>query len=144
MIKNFNWGHGIALFYVCFVGLVIWALIISFSVDRSLVVDDYYATDIAYQSQYDKAENSMQSPMLYISQNTKTQIITIGFNSEKSVLGTAHWYRPSDQSADFIVDLIDKETKISTEKILKGKWILKVEWTIDGMVSYAEEQIIIE
>ncbi len=143
MFSNFHWGHGITIFYIFFVGVVITALIASFSVDHSLVVDDYYATDLAYQKRYDKTVNSIKSPILFITQDDSAQETAIGFKTAKLVSGKAQWYRPSDQSADFIVTLEDTITKVSTESLLKGKWILKVEWTIDGTTSYAEEQIFI-
>ena len=85
----------------------------------------------------------MQSPTLYISQDATTKMATIGFKTDRPVTGKAQWYRPSDKSADFVVQLKDKETTVSTDKIVKGKWVLKVEWTIDGKTSYAEEQIFI-
>ena len=144
MFSKFHWGHGITIFYIIFVGVVLTALIASFSVDHSLVVDDYYATDLAYQSRYDKSKNSMQSPMLEISKSKSTQVTTISLNTDKPVKGKAHWYRPSDQSADFVVQLKSRETTVSTNKLLKGKWVLKVEWTIEGKTSYAEEQIFID
>jgi len=144
MFSKFHWGHGITIFYIIFVGVVLTALISSFSVDRALVDDDYYAKDLAYQSQYEKKENSLQSQMLYISRDPKIQITTIGFRTEESVKGTVKWYRPSDQSADFTVLIKNKVTTVSTDKLLKGKWILKIEWTIDGKTSYAEEQIFVD
>ncbi|MFT6337902.1 MAG: nitrogen fixation protein FixH [Saprospiraceae bacterium] len=144
MFSKFHWGHGITIFYIIFVGAVVMALIASFSVDHSLVVDDYYATDLAYQSRYDKSKNSMQSPILTISKDARKQVTTIGLKTDKPVKGKAQWYRPSDQSADFVVELDGRETSVSTEKLLKGKWILKVEWTIDSKTSYAEEQIFVD
>lgn len=143
MFSNFHWGHGITVFYIFFVGIVITALIASFSVDHSLVVDDYYATDLAYQKRYDKTVNSINSPILKITQDASVAEVTIAFKTEKQVTGKAHWYRPSDQSADFDMKLEGTITKVSTDTLLRGKWVLKVEWTIDGTTSYAEEQIFI-
>ena len=144
MFSKFHWGHGITIFYIVFVGVVITALVASFSVDHSLVVDDYYATDLAYQSRYDKTKNSMQSPILQISKDVIAQVTTIGLKTEKPVIGKVQWYRPSDQSADFVVELKGNQTTVSTDKLLKGKWVLKVEWTIEGKTSYAEEQIFVD
>jgi len=143
MGNKFNWGHGIALFYVVFVGIVITALVASFGVDHSLVVDDYYATDIAYQSTYDKTKNSMESSILSLEQNRTAHVMNIEFDTAKTVKGTAHWYRPSDKSADFVIPLTSASTEVSTAKLLKGKWVLKIEWTIDGKTSYTEEQIFV-
>lgn len=143
MFKKFNWGHGIFVFYVCFVGAVLTALIASFSVDHSLVVDDYYAKDLAYQTQYDKAQNNLKAQSVKINNDKNIQELTIDFESNDRVEGSAEFYRPSDKSQDFNVQLKEKETKISTKELLPGKWILKIDWTEDGKPFYKEEVLYI-
>ena len=143
MFKKFNWGHGIFIFYVCFVGVVLTALIASFSVDHSLVVDDYYAKDLAYQSQYEKSQNSLNSQLVKINNDKANMSLTINFGNDEKIEGTADFYRPSDKSVDFNIKLKDKLTTISTEKMLPGKWILKMDWTENGKAFYKEELIFI-
>ncbi len=143
MFKKFNWGHGITLFYICFVGVVITALVASFSVDHSLVVDDYYAQDLSYQSQYNKTQNSLKSQNVHVDHDKPTQVLTIDFDNNGTVEGTVDFYRPSDKSKDFNVVLKDKVTTISTDKLLAGKWILKIDWKENGKSYYKEELIYI-
>ena len=47
MFKKFNWGHGILLFFIIFVGSMLTVLWLSFGVDHSLVRDDYYDEEMA-------------------------------------------------------------------------------------------------
>lgn len=143
MFKNFNWGHGIFIFYVLFVGAVVSVLIASFSVDHSLVVDDYYAQDLAYQTQYDKTQNSLASENVKINLDETNQELTIDITSAKAIKGTADFYRPSDKSKDFKVELNSAETIIPTDKMLTGKWILKLDWKENGKSFYKEEMIYI-
>ncbi len=143
MFSRFNWGHGITLFYIVFVAVLITALIASFSVDHSLVVDDYYAQDLAYQSQYDKSKNYIKSDILKLSQDNEEQIVHIDFDSADPITGKVYWYRPSDQSADFIVQLTDRNTDVSTVDLQKGKWILKIEYSTSGKSFYSEKQIFV-
>jgi len=143
MFKKFNWGHGITIFYICFVAAVVTVLIASFSIDHSLVVDDYYAKDLAYQSQYDKAQNSLSTKSIKINNDEAKGELTIDFANENNVEGSVYFYRPSDKSQDFKVKIEDKETKISTKSLLPGKWIIKVDWTEDGKPFYAEELVYI-
>ena len=56
MFKKFNWGHGILLFFIIFVGSMLTVLWLSFGVDHSLVRDDYYDEDIHYQETFDKKQ----------------------------------------------------------------------------------------
>jgi len=143
MIKNFNWGHGITLFYIVFVGAVVTALVASFGVDHSLVVDDYYAKDLAYQSQYEKSQNAMSAEKLYIANDRVDGNISLAFASQGAVTGTAYLYRPSDQSQDFQVAIDGAATTFSTKSMTAGKWIMKIDWSEDGLPYYKEEVIVL-
>lgn len=145
MFSKFHWGHGITIFYTLFVITVVSVLIASFSVDRSLVADDYYAKDLAYQGQYNKAQNALNATQdkLGINIITEQEIIEITIFSVSPVKGEIHFYRPSDQSQDFTIDITSKRTTLSISKLLKGKWILKVEWTEGKTPYYQERQIYI-
>ena len=118
MFKKFNWGHGIFVFYVVFVGAVVTALVASFGVDHSLVVDDYYAQDLAYQSQYDKTSNALRSNAVAVDNDKQKQALTINFEETQKVNGFVNFYRPSDKSEDFKVKLDDNATTIPTDKLL--------------------------
>ena len=145
MFKKFHWGHGITIFYILFVAVIVSVLIASLGVDRSLVEDDYYAKDLAYQGQYDKTQNALNASKekLGINVNAEQKIIEITIVSDFSIGGKIHFYRPSDQSQDFTVELSTKHAELSTEKLLKGKWIVKVEWNEGQTPYYQERQIYI-
>jgi len=143
MFKKFNWGHGITIFYICFVSAVVTALVASFSVDHSLVVDDYYAKDLAYQSQYDKTKNSLESQNVKVDLDGVNQRLTINFGDASNIKGMVEFYRPSDKSKDFQVELKDNETTINTDDLLAGKWVLKIDWKENGKSYYKEEFIYI-
>ena len=139
MFKKFNWGHGILVFYICFVGVVVTALIASFKVDHSLVVDDYYAKDLSYQSQYEKELNNLQSNQVTIDNDKTNQELIINFKEIEEVSGTVDFYRPNDKSKDFKVDVTGGRNAIKTEKMLPGKWILKIDWREEGKAFYKED-----
>ncbi len=141
MFEKFNWGHGITIFYVCFIAAVITALVASFGVDHSLVVDDYYARDLAYQSQYDKEQNSLKSENVMIVHNELDNDLTIVFRNVEHPEGTIDIYRPSDKSKDFKVVINGSETTISTKGLLPGKWVLKIDWFDNGKEFYNEKMI---
>ena len=143
MFKKFNWGHGILIFYICFVGAVATALIASFGVDHSLVVDDYYAKDLAYQTQYTKSQNNLDKQSLTIDNDKVNKAIKIDINTIAKVEGSINFYRPSDKTKDFSVKINDKNSSISTEGLLPGKWVLKIDWKENGKPFYSEELIYI-
>lgn len=141
MFKNFNWGHGIALFYVLFVGVLLTALISSFGVDHSLVVDDYYKKDLNYQQQFEQMENAMDSNNAYIKEDKKNNAITIGFLNDSVSEASAQFYRPSDASKDFEINLENKVNTLSTKSMIPGKWIVKMTWKEGSKKFYLEQDI---
>lgn len=145
MFKNFNWGHGITIFYLVFVAAVVSVLIASFSVDHSLVADDYYAEDLAYQQQYDKVQNVLDANEQNIGVNvlSESEMIEIVISSPHMIKGTVNFYRASDKSLDFTMDLSGKKTTFSTKTLAKGKWKLKIEWQEAGKSFYYEHEIYI-
>ena len=90
---KFNWGHGITLFYIVFVGTLVTVLIKSFGVDHSLVVDDYYAKDIAYQSQFDKSVNSLNSDNLKVKYDSENGVIKFELQDDAKASGNIQFYR---------------------------------------------------
>ena len=136
---KFNWGHGITLFYIVFVGTLLTVLIKSFGVDHGLVVEDYYAKDIAYQSQYDKSVNSIKSDNLNAEYDSENGILVFEIQDESSATGVIHFYRASDKTKDFTIPISTNKMEIPVSHLSVGKWRIKVDWTIKGKDYYQEK-----
>lgn len=143
MLKNFHWGHGIALFYIVFVGAVISVLIASFGVDHSLVDDEYYQKDMNYQNEYNSTVNSLQSQLLSIEYLSAAKKVVVKIDQADKVNGMAYFYRPSDKSQDFDVMIKDNKLTIPTQGLVQGKWIVKVDAVADGKSYYKEEMLLL-
>ena len=141
MKKSFHWGHGIALFYIVFVIAVVTVLIKSFGVDHSLVVDDYYAQDIAYQKEYDKRSKQLKEDNIQIDYEAEKSQITLVFNDQSKVKGKVKMYRPSNKSQDFELEVNNTEIIIPTHKLAGGVWKIKVDWSSDGEFFYHVKQL---
>lgn len=137
-MKKFHWGHGIALVYTLFAAALVVALIASRKVDRSLVRDDYYALDLSYQERYDKMQNAKDKKWLEVQKN-ELGGLEFRFKSEKTPQGTIYFYRASDQSKDFKLDIQERLITVPAEVLLNGKWTVKVDWT-DGDLEFYEEK----
>ena len=145
MFNNFHWGHGITIFYTIFVIAVGTVLYASFGVDMSLVADDYYAQDLAFQDQYDKIQNAIKDSVNRLEVNvlSEEEIIEVLVPTDKPLDGKIFFYRPSDQTKDFSIDLVSSRSLFSTSSLQKGKWILKMEWNDGTKPFYQERQIYI-
>lgn len=137
-MKKFHWGHGIALVYTIFAAALVVALIASRKVDRSLVRDDYYSLDLGYQERYDKIQNAKDKQWLDVQKND-SGAVEFRFKSAKVPQGTIYFYRASDQSKDFRMDIKERIITIPSGALLDGKWTVKVDWT-DGETDFYEEK----
>ena len=141
MLKKFNWGHGIFLFYTVFVCVLASALIASRGVDHSLVVDDYYAQDIAYQSTYEKTQNSLTSADVNIDYDEAHSVLYLNLHTEQQVSGQVQFYRPSDKTMDFTLELDTALKTVSTADLASGRWVLKIDWKQGTESYYTEEEV---
>lgn len=142
-MSKFNWGHGITIFYTVFVCVVIYALVRSFGVDHSLVVDDYYQKDIEYQTRFDKESRALTNKGIEVEYDQNAQNISIRFKDAQEINGTVLFYRPSDKSKDFTLQVNKIETDIPSKGLDSGKWIMKMDCVVDGEAVYLEEILFI-
>lgn len=141
MKVKFHWGHGIFLFYICFVMTVVSVLIASRSVDRSLVLDDYYALDLTYQERLDKLNKEKESNTLKITSDATKSEIVISFIDDSNLKGDIHFYRPSDESLDKIFKIQDPVMVFDKSTFAPGAWKVKVDWENDGNKFYKVQDL---
>ncbi len=148
LFMKFNWGSGIAIFYTSFALFMVFMVVKSTSYDHSLVVEDYYAKDLAYQEQYDKIKNSQDlQEGLIIKNNGSDRTVELTFpEGMKDIVGRVQFYRPSGKDHDFFVKIDHPENGkmlIPVEKAISGQWTVKVDWNGDGKAFYDEKNITI-
>jgi len=144
---KFNWGTGIAIFYVVFMLVMISAVVRSTYFNNSLVSEHYYADDLSYQQHYDKLTNSQALEKdLEIAQNKTQGQVELNFPGNLgNISGEIHFFCPSKSSLDFRIPVeINKENQqvVPIEKLKKeGLWRVKVDWEA-GSKAYYKEVII--
>lgn len=130
---KFNWGTGIAIFYVSFMAIMISFVVKSRTYDHSLVVDNYYEEDLQYQTHYDKLINSQFAENSFEFKQSKNQIELSFPNQLSGTEGSLHFYRPSDSRLDFELPLkLNTENRmiVTTEKMQPGRWQMKCNWQV--------------
>ena len=144
-----NFGHKIGIFYGLFVIFMITLVTLCVKQkDISLVSNDYYKKEIAYQDEIEKQRNVGQliNPVK-IQYTAEKQLVSVQFPEEqKGAIGTVQFYRPSDAKQDFIVDLTVKENieqEIPVKHLNKGLWVIKIEWEKAGKAYLKEEKIVL-
>ncbi len=141
---KFNWGTGILIFIILFF-IAIFSFVYFASTQKvNLVEDDYYPKELAYQNIIDKKNNTRSLPeKITFEHRGNTLIISFpAIIESKKPGGTILLYRPSDYALD-IEHTIDTDEEgrqfISTEQLLPGKYIIKIDWALDSIQYYQEE-----
>ena len=143
-IMKLNWGNGIFIFYVLFVGALVFQLVKSFQYDHSLVVDDYYQKDIEYQKQFDKLKNTKElSEPLRIKYLKEENQVKIVFPEDiTTAKGEILFYRANDKSKDFQLPIENaKDIFVPTSFLVRGEWTVSVDWVTDDVAYFEENNI---
>lgn len=143
-----NFGHKIGIVYTLFVIFMITLVTLCVKQkDISLVSNDYYKQEIAYQAEIEKQRNAEQlTTPVTISYTGEKQEVSISFPDEqKGAVGKVKFYRPADAKKDFTVDLALQQStvqNIEVNKLVKGLWVVKIEWEKAGKLYQTEEKLV--
>ena len=143
-----NWGTGIVIAFILFIGIVVTTGVYLMNQDVDLVSDDYYDKEIAYQQHIDNvartAELSSEELILFdgsfITLKLPLNILT------KNVTGEIYLYRPSDSKLDIKLPFSPDDNGIQIipiEKLQKGFWRVQFSWQSDNKNYYSEKAIVI-
>lgn len=140
---KWNWGYGIAAFYILFVLSLAYQLYRSMQYDRNLVVEDYYAKDLAYQEQFDRIENSLNEKVDIGIETLNGQLILIFPPEHIQPVGQLQFYRPDDQSRDILRPIILNEDQVFTmdaSELGPGRWKIQASWSWEGKDYFLEKE----
>lgn len=145
-MKSFHWGYGLIVFFICYISYLVITVIMSTRVDHSLVVDEYYKHDLAYQDMYlnSVANRSVLETDLQVQFDNQRKSLVFDFGSSATDrVGEILLYRPANQGADVLIPFeigsIEDKYELDTTQLLHGNWTVKVRWT-DGTLEYYKEQ----
>jgi hypothetical protein len=143
-----NWGTGIVIGIIVFVIISVTMTVIFMTQDVSLVSDNYYEKSLSYQEEIDKQSRTKSlDEQVKINFNREVIIISVPSNYlSKDISGEIFFYRPSNPELDFVLplQLVEGKQIIPVERLEKGFWRIKLNWTMDGSSYYNERAINIE
>ncbi|GLR17187.1 FixH family protein [Portibacter lacus] len=138
-----NWGTGLLIFFILYIGNLVRVVVKSTTIDHSLVEENYYEHDIHFQEKLDKIKNrKLLAQDLNITYNQTEKKLKLDFGEQSDFKNAqVHLYRASDKSSDFnySIDNTADAADIDLETLIPGKWQVKVEWA-DNARSYFKEQ----
>ena len=130
-----SWGTGIVIAMVSFMIFILSFVYKSIAMkeyQHELVSEDYYHDELHYQEEIDKMDNAKILKNDIELENSKEGISIIFPDelNEKDISGTIYFQRLSNEKLDFSEEIVlsDHKQLISSDKLVSGKWIVKVDW----------------
>ncbi|MBD0832347.1 FixH family protein [Aestuariibaculum sediminum] len=146
---KFNWGTGIILAFIAFIGFIMY-FIITLSVDKKynhdLVTEDYYGQELEFQNDINKEKNAktLKQNITYF-KSKEGLVIQFPKNlNNKNITGKVFLYRPSNKQFDFDtpISLSNHNLLIPDSSLLDGRWNIKVDWQYNNKSYLFKEEII--
>lgn len=146
---KFNWGTGIVIALIAFISFIMYFIItmnVNKKYDHDLVIENYYQQELEFQNDLNKQQkgNDLDENISW-SKTNEGIIITFpkAFES-KRITGNVFLYRPSNKQFDFEIDisLSDHTLLIPDERLLDGRWNIKIDWQYDGNSYIFKENIV--
>jgi len=131
---KFNWGTGIFIFLIIFVLSILSFVFFAFQQDVNLVHEEYYQKGVDFDNERGMRERAkLEDYRFSIGQNKELVNISIDetYFSEISDV-EAYFYRPSDRREDIKFQFKSSILEVSTTKLIRGKYDLKISWKKDG------------
>ena len=143
-----NWGTAIVIAFAGFIGFIMYFVVnmaANDKYDHDLVVEDYYQQELKFQTDIDKEENS-KTLKTNISWEKTQDGILITFPEDlkiKDIKGHVFLYRPSNKQLDFEtpISLSNHNLLIPDNRLLDGRWNIKVDWTYSNKSYLFKEEI---
>jgi nitrogen fixation protein FixH len=132
---KFNWGTGIVIAIVGFIGFIMY-FVITMSTDHTyshdLVTDKYYQAELNYQEEINAEKNANAlHETIRIERKQNGLKINIPKNFEpKDIEGKVFLYRPSNKQLDFEMSISNSKPYllVPEQRLLDGRWNIKILW----------------
>ena len=143
-----DWGKGIFIFFVIFLGLATIFMVFSFRQRNDLVTEDYYEKGADFTSQMKiNARSAEFSDSLWINHSKRvTKILFAPTLAQQVDSLHVHFYYPADKKRDLHLKhkTLADDQMVSTGGLSSGRYIAKIRWMMNGEQYYLEKTIFID
>lgn len=146
---KFNWGTGIFIAIVLMVSAMGVLVYIAVSQDYYLVEDDYYQKAVNYQEHINKEINTNQlaEKIIFSESDEGLKISWPEQAKGETVSGKILLYHAENSGFDSKLDVkmdADLQQLISTSSLHKGRYTVKIDWSMNDKAYYQEHQFSVE
>ena len=144
---KFNWGVGITIFIILFVGFMIMMVLKAGNQNHELVTDNYYEKELEFKDILVKKENALQTFAEQLTCKVEGKNVIIYFPTEvkDEIKGSIYFFKPFKESDDATFEIVASENlqKIGLDKLSSGMYKVNVDWNSDGKAYYNESTSVI-
>ncbi|MBM1107359.1 FixH family protein [Aurantibacter crassamenti] len=134
-----NWGTSIVIAFVAFISFIlffVFRMSTEVKAEHDLVTEDYYKDELGYQKDIDAEQNAknLSDSMKIVVSKEGLKISFPQNQTATKISGNVFLYRPSNKQLDFDlpISLSDSNLLIPDERLLDGRWNIKVFWEYEG------------
>lgn len=137
-----NWGKGLTIAMVLFIGFITTLVIIMISHNVELDNPEYYKRDLAFNEEMEAISrgNELSNRIKLIQSDTSflVKVPSDEFITDVSIL----FSRPNDESQDFVIEIGEKRLEIiPMEKFNAGLYKVEVSFYAKGKACIQKERI---
>ncbi len=145
---KWNWGTGIVIGMASFIAFILY-FVITMSTNKNyshdLVTEEYYAKEMAYQTEIDAETKTNELKEKVISKKVPGgwNITFPGDFEPAKMSGTIHLYRPSNEKLDFEIPINTKNSVLIPDaNLVPGRWNIIISWRYEGMDYMFKQEIV--
>jgi len=146
---KFNWGTGIVIALVSFIGFIMYFVITmstSNNYSHDLVTEKYYQKELNFQNEINAKKNAAAlKNKVTIKKTTKGLKIELPKDfTSKEIKGKVFLYRPSNKQLDFEIPFSISKTYllVPEERLLDGRWNIDISWRYKKTEYLVKEKIV--
>ncbi|QNE38133.1 nitrogen fixation protein FixH [Hymenobacter sp. NBH84] len=142
------WPYAIVTAFLLFGSYIGYMVSQTMRTNVDLVSPTYYQQELAYQQRIESVARTAALPVaVTITHDTAASQLQVQLPPSfagRRIAGQLHFFRPSNLHLDFNLPLqpgSDLTQRLNTQKMARGFWRLRVEFTADGQAYFVEKDL---
>lgn len=140
-----NWGKGIFIAFTAFIIFILYMVFTLMSKNTDLESEDYYQKEIAFQDEIDASINyNTLAQKIEVKQDQEFVLIQLP-DTLKIENINIHFAKPNDDKSDISFENVNtKNFMIEKSKLNKGKYLISVDFDVEGKPHLFKNDITVE
>lgn len=136
-----NWGKGITVVMILFMGFIITLTSIMMRTSTDLESEDYYAREVNYEQEIQAQRNANELEKIGVAEDEEFIVLKVSETVEISAIKVL-FIRPNNKKMDKTFEFQDSKTLLIAKKDLeKGMYKMEISYEHEGKPCLQKEEI---